>query len=36
MRRCAGQELPRGAGPDQKPHDQAEIVARNVHEIALA
>ena len=35
MRRCAGQELPRRAGPDQEPHDQAEIVAGDVDEIAL-
>ena len=37
-RRCAddaGQELPWGAGTDQEPHDQAEIVAGDVHEVAF-
>ena len=31
----ADQELPWGAGADQEPHDQAEIVAGDVHEVAL-
>ena len=31
----AGQELPWGAGADQEPHDQAEIVAGDVHEVAF-
>ena len=35
LRRCAGQELPRGPGADQQAHDQAEIVAGDVHEIAF-
>ena len=35
VRRDAGQELPRGAGTDQEPHDQAEIVAGDVHEVAF-
>ena len=35
VRRCAGQELPWGAGTDQEPHDQAEIVAGDVDQIAL-
>ena len=32
---CTGQELPWGPGTDQEPHDQAEIVAGDVHEVAL-
>ena len=35
MRRSAGQELPWGAGAGQEPHDQAEIVAGDVHEVAV-
>ena len=35
VRRRAGQELPRGPGTDQEPHDQAEIVAGDVHQVAL-
>src|SRR4051794_11470611 len=35
VRRRAGQELPRGPGADQEAHDQAEVVARHVHEVAL-
>ena len=35
MRRDAGQELPWGAGTDQEPHDQAEIVAGDVDEVAF-
>ncbi len=35
MRRCAGRELPRGAGPDRQAHDQAEIVAGDMHAMAL-
>ena len=35
MRGDAGQELPWGAGADQEPHDQAEIVAGDVHEVAF-
>ena len=36
--RCAAtraNELPWGAGADQEPHDQAEIVAGDVDEVAL-
>ena len=36
MRRGAGRELSRGAGPDQEPHHQPEIVAGDVDQIALA
>ena len=35
LRRCTGQELPWGPGTDQEPHDQAEIVAGDVHEVAF-
>src|ERR1043166_3534847 len=35
VRRDAGHELPRGAGPDQEAHDQPEVVAGDVHEVAL-
>ena len=35
MRGCVGQELAWGTGTDQEPHDQAEIVAGDVHEVAF-
>ena len=35
LRRGTGQELLRGSGADREPHDQAEIVAGDVHQIAL-
>ena len=35
MGRYAGHELPWGAGTDQQTHDQAEIVAGDVRQIAL-
>src|SRR5687768_15716877 len=36
MRRRTGHELPRGTGTDQQAHEQPEIVAGDMHEIALA
>src|SRR5688572_5769248 len=36
MRRRTGHERPRGAGTDQKAQEQPEIVASDMHEIALA
>src|SRR5512134_3581776 len=35
-RRCLGQERPRSTGTDQKTHDQPEVVAGDVEEVALA
>src|SRR5689334_1630708 len=35
VRRDAGHELSRGAGTDQEARDQAEVVAGDVHEVAL-
>jgi hypothetical protein len=35
VRRCAGHELPCGSGTGPKAHDQAEMVAGDVHEMAL-
>src|SRR4051794_41886558 len=35
VRRRPGQELPRGPGADQQAHDQPEVVAGDVHEVAL-
>ena len=35
MRHGAGQILSRGACPDQQTHDQAQIVAGDVHEITF-
>ena len=36
MRRCAGQERPRGACTDQEANDQPEIVGGDVDQVALA